>query len=180
MAFYDNTLLLSNAQALTGAATAFVSTNSYDITGAGSGTAPAMVWGNTATATFLQADVMVGRQMYAYFTVTTAFSATTAMKFNIQAAPPATGNVPGTWVTIYTSGAFTGATDLALGSQLVVPIPPLGMIKAAESMPRFYQFLYVNTTAATFSAGKVTGGILLDVPTGMVSTLYPNNFVSGL
>ncbi len=177
MAFYDATLLLSNAQALTGAATAFVSTSIYDITGAGSGTAPTMIWG---TSTFLQADVMVGRQMYAYFTVTTAFSATTAMKFSIQAAPPATGNVPGTWVTIYQSTAFTGATDLALGAQLVVPVPPLGMIKAAESMPRFYQFLYNNTTAATFSTGKISAGILLDVPTGMVSTLYPNNFASGL
>lgn len=177
MAFYDNTLLLSNAQALTGTATAFVSTSTYDITGAGSGTAPTMIWG---TSTFLQADVMIGRQMYAYFTVTTAFSATTAMKFSIQAAAPATGNVPGTWVTIYQSGAFTGATDLAIGAQLVVPIPPLGMIKAAENMPRFYQFLYNNTTAATFSAGKVTAGILLDAPTGFVSTLYPSNFASGL
>jgi len=177
MAFYDNSLLLSNAQALTGTATAFVSTSTYDITGAGSGTAPTMVWG---TSTFLQADVMVGRTMYAYFTVTTAFSATTAMKFNIQAAAPATGNVPGTWVTIYQSTAFTGATDLALGAQLVVPVPPLGMIKAAENMPRFYRFFYGNTTVATFSAGAITAGILLDTPTGMVSTLYPNNFASGL
>ncbi len=177
MAFYDNTLLLSNAQALTGTATAFVSTSTYDITGAGSGTAPSMIWG---TSTFLQADVMVGRPMYAYFTVTTAFSATTAMNIFIQAAAPAAGNVPSTWKTIYESAAFTGATDLALSAQLVVPIPPLGMIKAAESMPRFYRFFYANTTAATFSAGNISAGILLDTPTGMVSTLYPNNFASGL
>ncbi len=123
---------------------------------------------------------MVGRPMYMYATVTTAFSATTALKVSIQAAPPATGNVAGTWVDIYTSQAFTGATDLALGAQLVVPIPPLAMIKAAENMPRFYRFKYANTTAATFSAGAFTAGILLDTPTGMVSTLYPNNFASGL
>ncbi len=177
MAFYDNALLLSNAQSLAGAATTVISTNTYDITGAGSGTAPSMIWG---TSTLLQADVMVGRPMYAYFTVTTAFSATTALTVRIQAAPPATGNVAGTWVDLYTSAAFTGATDLALSAQLVVPIPPLGMIKAAENMPRFYRFKYVNTTSATFSAGAFTAGILLDTPTGMVSTLYPNNFASGL
>lgn len=177
MAFYDNTLLLSNAQSLAGAATTVISTSTYDITGAGSGTAPSMIWG---TSTFLQSDVMIGRQMYAYFTVTTAFSATTALTVRIQAAPPATGNVAGTWVNLYQSAAFTGATDLAVGSQLVVPIPPLAMIKAAESMPRFYRFAYVNTTSATFSAGAFTAGILLDAPTGMVSTLYPSNFASGL
>lgn len=177
MAFYDNTLLLSNAQSLAGVATTVISTSTYDITGAGVGNAPSMIWG---TSTFLQADVMVGRPMYAYATVTTAFSATTALTFRIQAAPPATGNVAGTWSTIYQSAAFVGAVDLVAGAQLVVPIPPLAMIKAAESMPRFYRFQYVNTTAATFSAGAFSSGILLDAPTGMVSTLYPNNFPSGL
>lgn len=175
MAFYDNTLLLSNAQSLAGAATTVISTSTYDITGAGSGTAPSMIWG---TSTFLQADVMVGRFMQAYFTVTTAFSATTTCTFVIEAAPPATGNVPGTWVTLYQSSAFTGGT-LTAQAQLVVPIPPLAPIKAAENMPRFYRFRYAIGTA-TFSAGAVTAGILLDTPTGMVSTLYPNNFSSGL
>jgi len=173
MAFYDNSLLLSNAQSLAGAATTVISTSTYDITGAGSGTAPSMVWG---TSTFLAADVMVGRPMYAYFTVTTAFSATTALTVRIQAAAPATGNVPGTWVNIYQSAAFTGATDLAAAAQLVVPIPPKPLLGSA--LPRFYRFAYVNTTAATFSAGAFTAGILLDAPTGMVSTLYPSNFVS--
>ena len=173
MAFYDNSLLLSNAQSLVGAATTVISTNTYDITGAGSGNAPSMVWGTT---TFAAADVMVGRTMYAYFTVTTAFSATTALTVRIQAAPPATGNVPGTWRTIYQSQAFTGATDLAVAQQLVVPVPPVAMI--GDYLPRFYRFTYNNTSAATFSAGAFTAGILLDAPTGMVSTLYPNNFVS--
>lgn len=175
MAFYDSTLLLSNAQSLAGAATTIISTTTYDITGAGSGNAPSMVWG---TSTFLQADVMTGRQMYAYFTTTTAFSATTALTVRIQAAAPATGNVPGTWVNIYQSQAFVGATDLAVNQQLVVPVPPVAML--GDYLPRFYRFAYVNTTAATFSAGAFTAGILLDVPTGMVSTLYPNNFASGL
>lgn len=176
MAFYDNTLLLSNAQTISGAATAVVSTSTYDITGAGVGNAPSMVWG---TSTFLQADVMVGRPMYLYMTVTTAFSAgASTMSVIIQAAPPATGNVAGTWVTIYQSAAFTG-TQLTAKSQLVAPIPPLALIQAGESMPRFYRFLYSGSTA-TFSAGAVTSGILLDTPTGIVSTLYPNNFASGL
>ncbi len=176
MAFYDNTLLLSNAQSLAGAATTVISTSTYDITGAGSGTAPSMIWG---TSTFLQADVMVGRPMYMYATVTTAFTATAStLTFVIEAAPPAAGNVPGTWVTIYQSAAFAG-TSLTATSQLVVPIPPLALIKAGESMPRFYRFRYAMGSG-TFSAGNITSGILLDTPTGMVSTLYPSNFASGL
>lgn len=175
MAFYDNALLLSNAQSLAGAATTVISTSTYDVTGAGVGNAPNMIWG---TSTFLAADVMVGRQMYAYFTTTTAFSATTALTVRIQAAAPAAGNLPGTWVTIYQSQAFVGATDLAANQQLVVPIPPVAML--GDYLPRFYRFTYNNTSAATFSAGAFTAGILLDVPTGMVSTLYPNNFASGL
>lgn len=175
MAFYDNTLLLSNAQAI-GSATAAVSTNTYDITGAGSGTAPSMIWG---TSSFLQADVMVGRPMYAYLTVTTAFSVgASTFTLKIQAAPPVTGNIPVTWTTLYQSQAFTG-TQLTVGSQLVVPIPPFALIQAGETMPRFYRFLY-NTSTATFSSGTFSAGILLDTPTGMVSTLYPNNFASGL
>ena len=173
MAFYDNALLLSNAQSLAGVATTVISTTTYDITGAGSGTAPSMVWGTT---TFLQSDVMVGRPMYLYATVTTAFSATTAMTIRIQAAPPATGNVAGTWVDIYRSPTLTGATDLAAGAVVIVPIPPLPPIKSGESMPRFYRAAYVNTTAATFSAGALTTAILLDPPTGFVSALYPKNF----
>lgn len=175
MAFYDNTLLLSNAQSMAGAATTVISTTTYDITGAGSGTAPSMVWG---TSTFLQADVMVGRFMQMYATVTTAFSATTTLTFVVEAAPPAAGNVAGTWVTLYQSAAFTGG-QLTAGAQLVAPIPPLALIKAGESMPRFYRFRYV-IGVATFSAGAITSGILLDTPTGMVSTLYPSNFASGL
>lgn len=173
MAFYDNTLLLSNAQSLAGAATTVISTSTYDVTGAGSGSAPSMIWGTT---TFLQSDVMVGRPMYMYATVTTAFSATTTCTFVIEAAPPATGNLAGTWVTIYQSASFTGG-QLTAAAQLVVPIPPLALIKAAESMPRFYRFKYV-IGVATFSAGAITAGILLDTPTGMVSTLYPSNFAS--
>lgn len=177
MAFYDNSLLLSNAQSLAGAATTVISSVVYDVTGAGVGNAPAMVWG---TSTFLNADVMVGRQMYAYFTVTTAFSATTALTVRIQAAAAATGNVAGTWNTIYQSQAFVGDTFLTTSppSQLVVPIPPVAML--GDYLPRFYRFTYNNTTAATFSAGAFTAGILLDAPTGIVSTLYPHNFASGL
>lgn len=176
MAFYDQTLLLSNAQTIFGAATTVISTTTYDITGAGSGNAPSMIWG---TSTFLQADVMVGRPMYIYATVTTAFSAgASTLSVIVEAAPPATGNVPGTWVTLYQSAAFTG-TQLTATAQIVAPIPPLALIKAAENMPRFYRFRYAGSTA-TFSAGSLTAGILLDTPTGMVSTLYPNNYASGL
>lgn len=176
MAFYDNTLLLSNAQSI-GSATNVASTTTYDVTGAGVGSAPSMVWGTSAN---LAADVMVGRPMYLYLTVTTAFSAgASTFTVAVQAAPPsATGNNAGTWTTLYQSAAFTG-TNLTAGSQLVAPIPPFALIQKAETLPRFYRFFYTTSTA-TFSAGTFSAGIILDTPTGMVSTLYPNNFASGL
>jgi hypothetical protein len=175
MAFYDNTLLLSNAQSI-GSATNVASTTIYDVTGAGSGNAPSMIWGTSA---FAAADVMVGRPMYLYLTVTTAFSVgASTFTVQVQAAAPATGNVPSTWVTLYQSAAFTG-TQLTVNSQLVAPIPPYALIQKAETLPRFYRFFY-TTSAATFSSGTFTAGILLDTPTGFVSTLYPNNFSSGL
>lgn len=176
MAFYDNTLLLSNAQTIGAVTTNVASTTIYDVSGAGSGNAPSMVWG---TSTFLAADVMVGRPMYLYFTVGTAFSTGTAtLQIKVQAAPPAAGNLPGAWVDIFASAVFA-STSLTAGAVLVAPIPPFAMIKAGEALPRFYRFDYVVGTA-TFSAGSFTAGILLDTPTGLVSTLYPSNFASGL
>ena len=50
---------------------------------------------------------------------------------------------------------------------------------AGEVLPRFYRFNYLIATS-TFSAGAVSAYLSLEPPAGFVSTLYPNNFSSGL
>lgn len=176
MAFYDQSLLLSNAQTIGAVTTNVASTTIYDVTGAGSGVAPSMIWG---TSTFPGADMGLGYVTYLNFIVTTAFSTGGAtLQVKIQSAPAIAANLPGTWVDLYISQAFTGA-QLTAGAQLIAPLPPVAPIKNAEALPRFYRFDYVVGTAS-FTAGAFTAGLLLNPPSGFVSTLYPNNFASGL
>lgn len=175
MAFFDSTLQLSNAQALT--STTAASTNIYDITGAGSGNAPNQVFGK---ATSFGADIATGRIIYAWFIVTTAFvlaSSTPHLTFQVQAAPDNGSNSPGTYVTVASSAAFAAAS-LTLGATLVLPVAPQ-LIRSGEVLPRFYRFNYLIDTS-TFSAGAVSAYIGMEPPTGFTSTLYPNNFASGL
>ena len=177
MAFTDSLLQLSNAQALN--STTAASTLIYDVTGAGAGNAPNQKVGGTSSYVF-GADIGVGRTIYAWFVVTTAFvlaSSTPTLTFQVQAAP-SSSNSPGTYVTLASSAAFNAAA-LTLGATLILPVPPVGMIANAEALPRFYRFNYLIATS-TFSAGAVSGFLGLEAPTGFVSTLYPNNFASGL
>lgn len=175
MAFFDATLQLSNAQALN--STTAASTNIYDVTGAGSGVAPNQIFGR---ATNFGDDIGVGKVVYAWFIVTTAFvlaSSTPSLTFQVQAAP-ASSNSPGSYVTLAASAAFSAA-QLVLGATLVMPVPPMALIAPGETLPRFYRFNYLIATS-TFSAGAISAYLGLEPPTGLVSTLYPNNFASGL
>lgn len=169
MAFFDNTLLLSNAQAITSTA---ASTTIYDVTGAGSGVTPSLIWG---TSTVFGEDIGTGDGVRptAYFTVGTAFTAGGAatMTVTIEAAVDNGSNVPGTYFVIYSSEAIPVAT-LTAGRNWSVPIPPLA---PGEPLPRFYRFNYTIATGPMLS-GTLTAGILLNPPAGAVSTLYPSNF----
>ena len=172
MAFLDNALLLSNAQAITATA---ASTNLYDVTGSGSGVVPPMVFGTTGVAGFDIGLADGASTPMAYFTVTTAFvsGGGATLQFQIQAAPDNGSGSPGTYTTLYTSATFAAST-LVAGAQLVVPVPP---IVPGEALPRFYRFNYVVATS-TFSAGAVTGGIIINAPSKLENTLYPNNFTA--
>lgn len=173
--FFDNTLLLSNAQAITSTAP---STNIYDVTGAGSGVAPSLVFGQGVTN--FGADIGIGDGVAvptAYFTVTTAFVSGGGATLSIQVqSAPASSNSPGSYVTLSQTQVFTAA-QLVAGATIILPIPPVAPIEAAEALPRFYRFNYVVATS-TFSAGNITGGILLNPAIGIPSTFYPNNFTA--
>lgn len=182
--FVDTSIQFSVNQAITATANA---TNLVDITGAGSGNAPTMVGGN---GNVIGADWGAGDGEaipYLVMTVTTAFvtAGSATMQVTLQCAPDNGSNVAGSYTVLYTSAVFS-ATQLGLGETLLVPIPPLAstqtfttggaLSSAGQALPRFYQVVYTVATS-TFSAGKVTTGILLNPSSTLRGTLYPNNFI---
>lgn len=170
--FLDTSLLLSNAQAVTSTA---ASTTIYDVTGAGSGTAPSIVWG---TSTVFGADIGEGEGMArptAYFTVPTAFTSSgssATLIVAIQAAIDNGSNAPGSYFTLAESRTFTTAA-LVAGYNFQIPIPP---IASGDPLPRFYRFNY-TVASGPFTAGNLTGGIMLNPPV-QTNKFYPNNFTA--
>lgn len=170
--FLDNALLLSNAQAITSTA---ASTTLYDVTGAGSGNVPSMVFGTTGLA---GVDLGLGEGMArpnCYFTVGTTFTAGGAatLTIQIQLAPDNGSGSPGTYVTLAETGAIA-VGSLVAGKNFSIPLPPLSM---GEAVGRFYRFNYVVATGP-FTAGTLTGCILLDAASPVQAVAYPANFTS--
>lgn len=171
MAFFDQTLLLSSAQAITSTA---ASTNIYDVTGYGAGVAPLMSFGNAAKAQFdigLADGVAVPYLMMSIGTTFTTSNGAT-LQVQIQAAVD-NSNSPGSYTTIVETDAFA-VTPLKAGATLLIPIPPVTL---GESLPRFYRVNYLVGTGI-FTAGTVTSVILLNPPSGLTGTLYPSNFIA--
>ena len=183
--FVDTTMQFSVNQAITSTANA---TNLYDVTGAGVNNAPTMIGGNGGT---IGMDIGAGDGEaipYLVMQVTTAFvsGGGATLTVSLQCAPDNGSNAAGSYTVLYQSLAFSVA-NLGLGEMLLVPVPPLALTPtftttgalaaAGEVLPRFYQVVYTVGTS-TFSAGKVTTGLLLNPPTSLRGTLYPNNFIS--
>lgn len=169
--FYDAPLVLSTAQAIT---TTAASSVIYDVTGAGSGTAPSMTFGNGDIGFDIAGGVDGMAHPAAYFTVTTNGTGTGTITFQVQAAPDNGSNAPGSYVTLASSAAYVG-TALDVGDVIVIPIPPYNSIKVGMGVPRFYRFNYVQTGDGAVS---VTGVIVINPQTGYEVTQYGNNFAS--
>jgi len=169
MAFYDAPLVLSSAQAIT---TSAASTVIYDVTGAGSGNAPSMSFGNGDKGFDIGAGDSASRPT-AYWTVTTAGTGTGTVAFGVQAAEDNGSNAPGTYVTLAQTEAFVG-TALDVGEVITLPIPPASTI-TPNFVPRFYRFYYTQTGDGAVST---TGIILLNPPSVGATTIYGNNFTS--
>lgn len=171
MAFYDASLQLSAAQAIT---TGAASTLIYDVTGAGSGVAPSMVFGQGQKPGADIANGQTGASPTAVFTVTTTGTGTGTVAFGIEAAPDNGSNSPGTYVRLATSAAYVGTTLLA-GNQVILPVPPFAQVAPSMGLPRFYRFFYDQTGNGAVS---VSAGIILNPPAGFVSTQYGPAFVA--
>jgi len=168
--FLDNSLQLSNAQAITSTAAA---TNTYDITGAGVGNAPAMTFGN---ATTYGNDIGQGdgaaAPIYAIVFFTTPFvsGGGATLQVQIESAPDNGSNSPGTYSVISQTAALSVA-QLNSGRPLLLPIPPRTL---SEALPRFYTLNYVVGTS-TFSAGAITAWFGIN-PMTLPFGIYANNY----
>jgi len=169
MAFYDAPLKLSTAQAIT---TSAASSVIYDVTGAGSGNAPSMTFGNGE----IGFDIGLGdgaARPVAYWTVTTNGTGTGTVAFAVQAAEDNGSDAPGTYVTLAQTEAFVG-TALDVGETIELPIPPASTV-TPNFVPRFYRFYYTQTGDGAVS---VTGVIMLNPPSLGRAVQYGNNFTS--
>lgn len=174
MAFYDNVTngpgLLSSAQAIT---TTAASTNLYDVTGAGSGNAPSMTFGNGSVGFDIAGSTSGIARPVAYFSIGVTGTGAGTITFEIQAAPNSS-NSPGTYVVVGASDAYVGTT-LVAGNVIAIPITPYNQIAPAMSVPRFYRAYYVVSGSATVT---VTAFIGIGTPTGYELTQYGNNFTA--
>ncbi len=179
MAYLENSsgANLSTNQALTVTA---VSTNPFDVTGAGSGTVPAMI-GAGGLSSNLGYDVGAGEgaaQPQVLVTIGTVTTFTGNLTIQLQAAPDNGSGTIGTAVTIFSTSALSGTSMIYKGAQIIIPIPPINPgVMPLGMLPRFYQLNYVTTSTTNL---KISASVLFNAPTISDATLYGNNFPAGL
>lgn len=175
--FVDNSLAFSStwqsAQTLAISSNT-ASTNTLDVTGAGSGNAPSIVWG---TSTSFGADMGIGggeTRPHVRVQVTTAFTTGNSATLNIalQSAPDNGSNAPGTWTTCNETGAIA-ASALTVGQAINLDF---GARAPGAALPRFYRLLYQVPAATSFSAGAVVAGVVVNNDFSTTIGQYPENF----
>lgn len=180
MSFMDNSLAFStswsSAQTVT---TTTDSTNVVDVTGAGSGNAPAMISGFPSSNTAIGDDYGAGDGVaipYLYVTVPslTGGTQTGTVTISLSAAPDDGSYGQGTYTTLFSLPAITGTNlNSALGHYIIVPVPPTQFAWTGEKPPRFYKLTY--TVSGTQST-KFLAGLMLNPPSSLLADQYNNNF----
>lgn len=170
MAYTENSsgATLSSAQAIT---TTAVSTNVFDVTGAGVGNAPNMT-GAQGLNTALGSDMGVGQsnaQPGVWFVVTTAGTGAGTITFAIQAAPDSGTYTEGTYTTLSATQAFVG-TALTKGLNFWLPVPPVP--SNYSGLPRFYRADYIVASSATVS---INAFLMMNPPDLKSVQEYGNN-----
>jgi hypothetical protein len=157
------------------------STNAFDVTGQGAGaTLPNMI-GAGGVSNALGYDIGGGDgaatpQIFVSFGTCTTVTGT--LTLSVQCAPDNGSGSAGTYVTLMSTAALTGASQLFKGNSLVLPIPalPPGLI-ANIGLPRFYQLYY--TVGSSISV-IVSANVTLNAPVLKDQVIYGNNFPAGL
>lgn len=174
MAFFDNTLVfssLTSGQQVTATANSTV----VDLTGAGSGNAPAMINGFPATNTAIGFDIGAGDGEaipYLFLGVKAKGTNSGSLTIALQAAPDNGSYSPGTYTQLYITPSIT-ANNLVVGNYLLVPVPPTLFNFPSEALPRFYRVVYTVTGTVDLT---FTGGLLLNPPESLLLGQYNNNF----
>lgn len=178
--FLDNSLSFNGGWSTPSAAiTATVDgTTIVDITGAGSGNAPAMINGFPATNTAIGEDYGAGDGItvpYVLAIVNTTGTGSGTLTISVSAAPDNGSYSPGTYYEIYQSDDYVG-TNLVAGTVLQFPLPPIiEGLGTAKALPRFYKITY--TVSGTVGAVKFISGLGLNPTSIGLQGRYPNNFL---
>ena len=176
--FLDSALTFNSA---VGTAQAFTTTADFagviDVTGAGSGNAPAMV--NSFPASSYQTlgnDYGAGDGIaipHVVIFVTTAGTGTDTVTFSLSAAPDnGSSDVAGTYQILASTQAFVG-TALTLGTVIDIPVPPVPS-NFGEHPPRFYKLTY--TTSGTTGVSALADMILNPAQVAQLGR-YSNNYI---
>lgn len=147
-----------------------------DITGAGSGNAPAMINGFPATNTAIGEDYGAGDGVaipHVYLNVTTAGTGAGTLTVSVKAAPDDGSYGQGTYTTLVSTRAITG-TDLVAGAILDIPLPPIEYT-FGEALPRFYKLTYTVSGSLTAS---VLANLVLNPQQSLLGNQYNNNFIA--
>lgn len=170
--YVDNTLLFSNPQTITVTA---VSTSIVDLTGAGSGNAPAISFG-TASVYGADAGVGDGEAVPSIFcNVGTAFATLTSLMVSAQFAVDNGSNAPGTYQTYAETGAIPVAALVAGARIGTFRLPSKPDTLAQYPLPRFIRLNY-TVVGSTATTGTVYAGIAIQRDLELGGINYPSNF----
>lgn len=175
----DNSLAFSTSwQSAQTVTTTADSTNVVDITGAGSGNAPAMINGFPASNTAIGDDYGAGDGVaipYLYVTVPTVTGGTQtgSVTISLSAAPDDGSYGQGSYTTLFSLPAITGTNLNVSGRYIIIPVPPTQFAWSSEKPPRFYKLTY--TVSGTQST-KFLAGLMLNPPSSLLLGQYNNNF----
>jgi hypothetical protein len=176
--FLDNTLAFSTFASPQAITTTAASTNVVDLTGAGSGNAPAMIGSFPAVNTAMGYDIGSADGLalpWLVWLVTTTGTTANTLTIALQAAPDNGSFSPGSYTSVYTSPAFTG-TSLLAGSVLLVPVPPVPPdVAFGLAPPRFYRLNYTCSGALTVSAAAY---LAISPETTLQIQKYASNFLA--
>lgn len=179
--FLDNSLSFNSSWSTPSAAiTATVDgTTIIDITGAGSGNAPAMINGYPAANTAIGEDYGAGDGVVrpiCLVIVNTTGTGTGTVTVSVSAAPDNGSYSPGTYYEIYQSDDYVG-TNLVAGTAISFPLPPIPEgLGTAKALPRFYKITY--TVSGTVGAVKFVSGLTLNPTSIGLQGRYPNNYLA--
>lgn len=147
-----------------------------DVTGAGSGTAPAMINGFPLSKTALGSDYGAGDGQaipHVYIVVSTAGTGAGNITVSVAAAPDDGSYGQGTYTTLARTRPITG-TDLVAGAIIDLPLPPIEYT-FGEALPRFYKLIYTVAGSATAS---VLANLVLNPQQALLGGRYNNNFLA--